>query len=81
MGLSLIDYIIIISLVIISILICYFYFWKNRNKPCHGCPYAKNCTNGACKSKNNFSQNNEENNKINNTNKLETSKNNKTQND
>lgn len=44
MGLSLIDYIIIAILLVIVICISYFYFWKNRKKPCHGCPYSKGCS-------------------------------------
>jgi len=61
MNLGLIDYIIIAIIVIIVTLISYFYFWKNRNKPCHGCPYAKNCTTCNCQSKNNTLTKNEEN--------------------
>ena len=52
MTLSIIDFIIIGILFISTILITYFCFWKNRNKPCAGCPYAKNCTSTICKSKN-----------------------------
>ena len=49
---KLIDIIIIAILVVISSLIIYFVFWKNRKKPCHGCPYAKNCTSMDCVTKN-----------------------------
>ena len=75
MGLGLIDYIIIISLFIIISLICYFYFWKNRDKPCHGCPYAKNCTNGTCQTKNNIEQKNNKINTSENDKNLENNKN------
>lgn len=49
---NVIDIIIIAVIAIISGLIIYFHFWKNRKKPCHGCPYAKNCTSQTCTSKN-----------------------------
>ena len=55
-----IDFIIIAALVIVSGLIIYFSFWKNRKKPCHGCPYAKNCTTMDCFSKNKKSTRNVE---------------------
>ena len=40
---KLIDIIILIAVLLVVALICYFYFWKNRNKPCHGCPYCNSC--------------------------------------
>ena len=46
-----IDIAIIAVLAISAGLIIYFYFWKNRKKPCHGCPYAKNCDTQTCSTK------------------------------
>ncbi|MBO5344885.1 MAG: hypothetical protein IKB06_02195 [Clostridia bacterium] len=48
---NVIDYIIIALLIVVSGLIIYFCFWKNRKKPCHGCPYAKNCESANCPTK------------------------------
>lgn len=49
---NLVDLIIIILLVVIVGLVIYFSFIKNRNNPCHNCPYFKSCDKSSCKSKN-----------------------------
>ncbi len=38
------DVILIILVVFFMIVIFYFNIWRHRKEPCHGCPYAKKCT-------------------------------------
>ena len=45
-----IDIVILVLAVITIVCISYFAIWKNRNKGCKNCPYAKNCE-GSCNSK------------------------------
>lgn len=44
------DIIILVLVAVIVIGIGYFVIWKNRNKGCQNCPYAKNCG-GNCNTK------------------------------
>lgn len=45
---TLTDIIILFIVIIVIGLVSYFAFWRNRKKPCHGCPYAKNCQSKTC---------------------------------
>lgn len=40
-----VDIVVLTIVIVIVGLIIYFSFWKNRKKPCHNCPYYKNCNN------------------------------------
>ena len=47
---NLADLIIIILLVMLVSLLIYFSFIKNRENPCHNCPYSKRCNKNKCSS-------------------------------
>ena len=40
-----VDIVVLTIIIVIVGLIIYISFWKNRKKPCHNCPYCKNCNN------------------------------------
>jgi len=48
-----IDAIILGVLLIILGLIIYFSFWKKKEDPCKGCPYARSCESKACSKRQN----------------------------
>lgn len=45
---KLVDVLIIIIILLIVGLVVYFSFIKNKDNPCKGCPYAKNCNKKNC---------------------------------
>lgn len=46
-----IDIFIILILLVIVVSIIYFCFVKNKDNPCKGCPYYKNCSKKECNKK------------------------------
>lgn len=48
---SLVDVIIVFILLIIVSIVVYFAFIKNKDNPCKGCPYYKNCNKSKCDKK------------------------------
>lgn len=45
---NIVDLVILLFLIAILGSIIYFSFIKNRNNPCHNCPYCNNCNKNKC---------------------------------